>query len=46
MWINEWLAASYVDNVENLSTANVDESLVRSCYVESVENLSTANVEN
>jgi hypothetical protein len=35
-----------MDDVENLSTENVEKSPMRRCYVDNVENLSTANVEN
>jgi hypothetical protein len=46
LWRNEWLAASCVDNVENLSTGIVEKSPLRRCYVDGVENLSTGIVEN
>ena len=40
------MAGCYVDNVENLSTVNVENSLAGNSYVDNVENLSTTIVEN
>jgi len=45
LWTSAWLDDSYVDSVENLSTAIVDKPGWIIDSVDSVDNLSTANVD-
>ncbi len=46
LWKNDRLEDCYVDDVENLSTAIVENSPMDDSSVDDVENLSTAIVEN